>query len=117
MTLVGLPWIRFHVYDGVITVADGTLSNGQPVFANTKVIPDNYVLFSIENDTGPAGWLRCVEGGEIVKENDWSAPYEAYGFHNWISERANPAQFMLFALQNIALELNIPKALSIARVQ
>lgn len=111
-TLIGLPWVRWWVYDGGINVFDGT--SAEPF---TKMIPDNYALFSIENDTGPASWFRCVEGGEVVMENDWSPEQLVYGFYSWIMRRADPARFELHTLQNVCLELNIPSGFAIARVQ
>jgi hypothetical protein len=111
-SLVGLPWIRWHVYDGGINVFDGTSA-----WPFTKAIPDNYALFSIETDTGPASWFRCVEGGEVIMENDWSPEQLVYGFYSWLMRRADPARFELHTLQNVCLELNIPSGFAIARVQ
>jgi hypothetical protein len=85
--------------------------------AYTKIIPDDYCLFTIEPDTGPAGWLKMIEGGEVVKINDMAPPTEQYGFFAWMMEKADPARFELHTLQNLALELSIPKALAVARVQ
>jgi hypothetical protein len=108
----GLPWVQWHVYDGGLTIPTSATAS-----AFTKIIPDDYILACIEPDTSSTGWVRMIEGGEVVKVNDLAPAQEQYGFFAWMMEKADPARFELHTLQNVALELNIPKAVVIARVQ
>jgi hypothetical protein len=103
----GLDWIEWHVSSHGLEVYDGSSETF------TKVIPDDYALFCID----PDDWMMGVEGCEVVKVNDLAPANLETGFFSWIMEKADPARFELQTLQNFALELNIPKAVAVARVQ
>lgn len=107
----GLDWLTWTIYSGGLDVYDGSTETF------TKLIPDDYALFYIEHDQSPTGWIKMVEGTEIIKENDWSPPREVTGFEAWIMEKSDPARFDMFTLCKPTLELNVPKAIAIARVQ
>lgn len=106
-TIRGLPWLKWYVYDGGLT-----LGTSQTTY--TRLLPESYCTFMIEPDSQ---WFQMIEGSEVVLENDLASPQEVYGFHAWIMRKADPARFELHTLQNVGLELNIPKALAWARVR
>jgi hypothetical protein len=105
--IVGLPWLRWFIYDGGINL-------GSAGTTYTRLLPDSYCTFMIEPDRL---WFQGVEGSEVVLENDLASPQEVYGFHAWMMRKADPARFELHTLQNFGLELNIPKAIAWARVR
>lgn len=101
----GLPGIKWNIYDGGIEVgASNTF---------TRVVPAGYCLFSI----APDNWLVGVEGSEYTKVNDLAPAVETFGFDTWMRELADPASFEMHVIDNFGLELNVPKALAIARVR
>jgi hypothetical protein len=104
----GLDWIEWHISNHGLDIYDGSSS-----YTFTKILPDDYALFCIE----PGDWLKGVEGSEVVKFNDWAPANVETGFKSWVMEKADPARFELHGLDNVALELNIPKAVAVARVQ
>lgn len=108
-TIVGLPWLTFNIYDGVLEFWSSPTTQ-----VTTRLIDVNYALFSIEQD---GQWFQMVEGSEIIKRNDVAEPEEVYGFNSWIQEKADPARFDLMTLQNVGIELNIPAGLAWARVK
>lgn len=109
----GIPWIEWHVTNHGLEIYDGVSA-----YPFTKIIPDDYAMFCIAKDESSANaWLKGVEGSEVVKINDLAPANIESGFFAWIMERADPARFELHGIQNVALELNIPKAIAVARVQ
>lgn len=103
----GLPWIRWHMTPHVLDVWDGS------AWTATKVIPDDYCLFTIDK----GDWLVGIEGAEYVKDNDLAPATLRQGLYAWIMEKADPARFEMHSIQNFTLELNTPKAVAVARVQ
>lgn len=104
--ITGMSWLRWHIYDGVIETGTGNTA--------TRVIPEGYATFTIDRNQG--GWLLGVEGSEIVKDHNLAPPVTRRGLYAWMMEFAAPAQFELHAVQNFAIELNVPKAIACARV-
>ena len=105
----GWPWIDWYIWDGSLSVATTSAST----FANVKMLPRGICTFMIDP---LAGWLKGIHGSEIVKDNDWSEPVERYGLYAWAMERADPARVWYHTLQNLGVELNIPKGIATARV-
>lgn len=106
-SIVGLPWLKWFMYDGGLTL--GTAGT-----TYTTLLPASTATFMIEPDNL---WFQGVEGSETVLENDLATPTEEYGFHSWIMRKADPARFELHTLQNFGLELNIPKAIATSVVR
>lgn len=109
-TLKGAPNYVFFSYAGQLEVASG---NGTTL-VDTKCLPDAFCTFMIDPDKS---WFQMVEGSEIVKDNDLAPGVERSGHYSWIMEKADPARFELHNIQNIGIELNIPKAIAFARVR
>lgn len=109
-TLKGCPNYVFHSYAGQLRVA----TTNATTLASTQVLPDSYVTFMIEPDDS---WFQMVEGSEIVKDNDLAPPVERQGHYSWILEKADPARFELHNLQNVGVEINVPKGIAWARVR
>ena len=109
--LKGIPWVEFHTYGGVLSLVTGS---GSATPTNTKLLPDGYATFMIEFDPN---FFQCVEGSEIVKDNDLAPPKEVEGHYAWMMEKADPARFELHNLQNVGFELNIPSAIAMARIR
>lgn len=109
-TLKGCPNYVFMAYAGQLRVA----TTNATTLANTKLLPDGYCTFMIEPDNS---WFQMVEGSEIVKDNDIAPAVERTGHYAWMMEKADPARFELHNLQNIGLELNVPKGVAWARVR
>lgn len=101
--LRGIPWITWHVYDGVLNV-DGTEST---------VVEDNKAIFTPNPSDS---WCEMYNGSELVLENTHSQPYEAYGFTNWHTHVIDPAAVELKALDNSLPALYLPKAIFNATV-
>jgi Phage major capsid protein E len=112
----GMEWIQWHIANHGLNIYSGTGAYDNTAY--TKIFPDNYALFSIEPGTGDGdGWLRMIEGCEIIKRNDMAEPEEAVGFVGWMMEKADPARVELHTTQSIGIELNVPKSVAVARVQ
>lgn len=109
-TLKGCP---NYVFIGCAHRLDLATGNATTV-ASTQMLKDSYATFMIEPDKT---WFQFIEGTEIVKENDLAAAVERTGFHAWVMEKADPARFELHTLQNVGLEINVPKGLGWARVR
>lgn len=113
-TVDALPGIVFHVWDGglelntVATAAAGTT----PAYATT--IPDGYIVCCVENDYT---WIKGIEGSEVVKDNDLAPAIERSGMYSFMLEKAIPTSLQLHTVHNCGIELNVPKALVVARVQ
>lgn len=82
VVLRGIPWVRWHVYDGGNTV-NGTY---------TKFLADNHAYFLPDPDPS---WVEGVEGSEIVAENYIDQGTERYGLHAWVERKTQPASFEL----------------------
>lgn len=108
--LKGLPQFEWLIVNSRIKLA----STSGTTITEQKVVQDGYATFMIENDNS---WIQCVEGSEIVKDNDMAPPVEREGFYSWMLEKADPARFELHALQSVGMEINVPKGIAIARVQ
>jgi len=101
--LRGIPWIHWHVYDGVLEV-DGTES---------ALVEPNKAIFT----PAPSSmWLETYNGSELVLENTHSQPYEAFGFTNWHTHVIDPAAVELKFLDNSLPALYLPKAIFNATV-
>ena len=112
----GMDWIAWHVAQHGLNIYNGSGAYDSTTF--TKIFPDNYALFTIEPGTGDGGgWLKMVEGAEIIKRNDMAEAEEAIGLVAWRMEKADPARVELHTTQSIGLELNVPKSAAVARVQ
>lgn len=112
----GMEWIAWHIANHGLDVYSGTGAYDNTTY--TKIFPDNYALFTIEPGTGDGGgWLKMIEGCEIIKRNDLAEPEEAIGLVGWMMEKADPARVELHTTQTIGLELNVPKSAAVARVQ
>lgn len=105
--LRAVPWLDWLVCDTGLET--GLL--GQETF--NRWWPGNLVTFLVAPDPY---WIRCVEGSELVKDNILAPPVQRFGFWSWIREMDDPARPELFALQNVILELRIPKGIMIGRV-
>lgn len=113
-TVDALPGIVFHVWDGGLelnTVATATAGTA-PAFTTT--IPDGFIICCVENDYT---WIKGLEGSEIVKDNDWSPAIERSGMYSYMKEKSEPTCLELHTIHNFGIELNVPKALVVARVQ
>jgi hypothetical protein len=110
-TIKGAPQYTFFSYGGQLDLVTGAATNAPTA---TKLLQDSYATFMIEPDSS---WFQMVEGSEIVKDNDLAPPVEREGFYSWILEKADPARFELHTLQNLGLELNVPKGVALARVR
>ena len=109
-TLKGCPNYTFIAYGGKLRVAEGAATT----LAKVQVLPASYCTFMVAPDPT---WFQMVEGSEIVKDNDLAPPVERTGFYSWMLEKADPARFEIHTLQNIGLEINVPKGLAHARVR
>ena len=110
-TFKGMPQYEFISYGGQLDLVTGSATAAA---ASTKLLQDSYCTFMIEPDSS---WFQMVEGSEIVKDNDLAPPVEREGHYSWILEKADPARFELHNLQNVGLEINVPKGLALARVR
>jgi len=109
-TLKGCPNYVFICYSGQLRVA----TTDATTLASTKLLPDGYATFMIQPDPT---WFQMVEGSEIVKDNDLAPATERQGHYAWIMEKADPARFEMHNLQNLGVELNVPKGIAHARVR
>lgn len=105
----GIPWLDWYIWDGSLSIA----TTNATTFADVKMLPRGIATFMIDPGTG---WLKGIAGSEIVKDNDWSEPVERFGLYTWAMEKADPARVWYHTLQNVGIELNIPKGLATARV-
>jgi hypothetical protein len=108
--LKGLPQFEWILVNSKIRLATGSATN----LTTQRVMPDDYVTGMIEPD---GSWFQMVEGSEIVKDNDLAPATEREGFYAWLMEKADPARFEAHGLQNVGLEINVPKGIFNARVQ
>jgi hypothetical protein len=99
----GLPWMRWHVYDGGLSV-EGTY---------TKFIPDNKVIFHPDLDRN---WFEMVEGSELVRETVVDSATERYGLAGWTEPCTQPSGFELLAVDNAIPVLYLPKVIQYATV-
>lgn len=99
----GIPWLTWHVYDGVLTV-DGVSS---------KFIPDGRAIFTPEPDSA---WVEMYEGSEMIKRNVMDGGSEVYGFSAWTTDVIDPAAIELKALDVCLPALYLPSAVFYATV-
>jgi len=111
-TLKPWPWIKWIVWDGSLKVAKTTPTN----IINVKLLPPNQATFFCAGHNDGT-WLKGIQGSEIVKDNDIAPPVERFGLYTWAMERADPARVWYHTLQNVGIELNIPKGIAAATVQ
>lgn len=104
----GWPWIDWYIWDGSLRVATAAST-----FADVKMLPRGCVTFMIDPD---GTWLKGIVGSEIVKDNDWTEPVERFGLYTWAMEKADPAKVWYHTLQNVGVELNVPKGIATTRV-
>jgi len=97
-----LPWIRFHVYDAVLTV-NGT---------TTKFIDGTHAIFT--PDSGD--WLGLINGSEMIRKKVNAQAEEVFGFNTWTMPCVDPAGEELRALDNFLPALFIPKCVAYGEV-
>lgn len=108
-----IPWVRFHVYDGVLAAQTPTTVDGTAEADVSRIIPDNYAIFTPEPSPE---WLGLINGSEWVAENVMDQGKEVFGFHNWTTRVIDPAGWELKLLDNALPALYIPKAVSFGQV-
>lgn len=105
-----LPLYTFHVYDGVLSFQTDSFSSDTNV---SKIIPDNYAIFTPE----PSGdWLGSINGSEYVIEDYNGQPKEVFGFHNWKTMAMDPAGIELKFLDNTIPALYIPRCVAYGNI-
>lgn len=103
VTLRGFPLVKFHVYDGGLTV------NG----VYSKFFPDNYASFLPEP---AADWVAMKEGSELIREKPNTESVEAFGLKAWALMVDDPPGFDLRVVDNCIPALFVPKAVTYAAV-
>ncbi len=103
--LRAVPWLDWLIVDTGLNF-NGTYA---PWYPTTQCL----VTFMINPE---AYWMKMVEGSELVKENPMAPAVQRFGFWSWLREWDEPARVELHALQNLILEMRIPKGLMIGQV-
>lgn len=108
-SIKALPWLKWVIWDGSLSIATSSATT----FGDVKLLPRNHATFMVGDTTT---WLKGIIGSEIVKDNDLAPPQERFGFYTWAMEKADPAAVWYHTLQNVGIELNMPKGIATARV-
>jgi len=103
VVLHALPWLTWHLYDGVLTV-DGTI---------TPLITADHVHFLPSPDSS---WIGGVNGSEMVRETVVQAADERFGMQAWTEPSTQPSGFELLAVDNFLPTLYVPKCITDATV-
>jgi hypothetical protein len=98
-----VPWVTFHVYDGVMS-SDGDV-DGTSTTDMAKLIPDDKAIFLPDPDMD---WVGLVEGTEVVSPNVMSAGREQVGFGSWATRVIDPPGFELKMIDNYLPVLYVP---------
>lgn len=107
-----LPDWTFHVYDGVLNVAQDR--DSLATADNTLFIPTTSCVFTPD----PGDWCAMMLGNEIVKEQYGSTDKEVTGLHNWVRQVIDPvAAHEVHVLDNFLPVLTVPRAIYQATVQ
>lgn len=109
VVLKGIPWLTFHVTDGVLAFGGNGITGGTSV----KLIPDGYASFCVEPDPS---WTNYLEGSEVVVEYPGASPTMRYGQHFWAESTTKPAGYELIGVLNGLPALYAPKCLAYGTV-
>lgn len=94
------PWITWIIVDTGLEI-NGTY---------TKWFDGTKATFMVDPT---ALMLQTVEGSELVKDSPSSPAVERFGFHAWLREWDEAARVELHSLQNLLIELPIPKGIAL----
>ena len=96
---------RFHVYDGVLNLDDGSPDSTATADV-TKIVKDNTAI--MHPDPGP--WLGWINGSERIRKNATDSGSNLQGFGAWATPTIDPAGQELKFLDNGLPVLTVPKA-------
>ncbi len=91
--LTGLPMYRWHVYDSVLEVFDGTAGS----FPNSAFVPDNIAIFMPPVDSD---WFEFIEGSEPIRESLTVPERVVYGLSVYSRPTIEPTGVRLTSVDN-----------------
>lgn len=103
VVLAAIPWLTWHLYDGVLEV-NGT---------TTQTVPTGHAIFLPDPD---ASWVGGMQGSEMVREDKVSASVERFGMQAWTELSTQPSGFELLAVDNFLPIPYVPTCIANATV-